>query len=76
MNSSRARELRDSVISKLKKILSESKHKRILINLGSEYMEAISGFENIVPDAIKVSIRKGTLGPRKRDLRNWILSLK
>ena len=76
MDSSRARELRGSVISKLKKIISESRYESMLINLGSEYMEAISGFENIVPDETRVSILQGTIGPRKRDLRRWILSVK
>ncbi|NVM54531.1 MAG: peroxide stress protein YaaA [Candidatus Helarchaeota archaeon] len=76
MDESRARELRDSVISKLKNILSKSKYESILINLGSTYMEALYGFEKIIPDTTKISILKGTIGPRKRDLRSWILSIK
>jgi len=75
MNPSRARELRDSIINKLKDILSETRYESILINLGSMYMEAISGFEKIIPDYTKISVLKGTIGPRKRDLRRWILSI-
>ena len=76
MNSSRARELRESTINRLKDILSEKRYKSILINLGSMYMEAIYGFERIIPDYTKVIVLEGTIGPRKRDLRSWILSVK
>jgi len=60
----------------LKKILSELRYESIIINLGSMYMEAISGFERIIPDETKVKILKGKIGLRKRDLKNWILSIK
>jgi len=76
MDFSRARALRGSIISKMKKIFSESRYESILINLGSTYMEAISGLERITPLEIKVKILKGTIGIRKRDLRNWILSIR
>jgi len=60
----------------LKGILSETRYESMLINLGSMYMEAISGFERIIPDYTKVTVLEGTIGPRKRDLRSWILSIK
>jgi len=72
----RARELRDSVINKLKHILSETRYESILLNLGSIYMEAIYGFEKIMPDYTKVTMIKGVVGLRKKDLRSWILSIK
>ena len=76
MDFSRARELRESIINKMKKIFSESKYESILINLGSTYMEAVFGFERIISDEAKVKILKGTIGIRKRELRNWILSIR
>ena len=71
----RARELRESILNKLTDILSETRYENILINLGCSYMEVISGFEKIVPVATRVSILQGTIGPRKRDMRKWILSI-
>lgn len=76
MDASRARELRESVINKLKDILSETRYESMLINLGCMYMEAISEFERIIPDYTKVTVLEGTIGPRKRDMRKWILSIK
>lgn len=76
MNASRARELRDPVINKLKGILSEKRYESLLINLGSMYMKAIQGLEEITPDYTKVTMLEGAIGLRKRDLRSWMLSIK
>jgi len=75
MDAQRAKELRDSVTRKLKAILLKSKYESVLINLGSAYMEAVSGFEKLISNSTKVIICKGKIGERKRDMRKWIESV-
>lgn len=72
---SRARELNDSVIGKLKKILENAEYESILINLGKPYMEAIRGFGEIVPCSVRVSMLSGLIGTRKRELRDKLTRL-
>jgi cytoplasmic iron level regulating protein YaaA (DUF328/UPF0246 family) len=72
----RARELNDSVIGKLEEILENAEYESILINLGKDYTEAIRGFEEMVPHSVRVSILNGSIGTKKRDLKNWILSIR
>jgi len=76
MDVSRARELNDSVVGKLMQILENAKYESILINLGRDYIEAIQGFEEVVPDSIKVSMLMGSIGARKSGLKKWILSIR
>lgn len=76
MDVSRARELNDSAIGKLKENLKNTEYESMLINLGKDYMEAIRGFEETVPDSVTVPILSGPLGTRNRELRNWILSVR
>jgi len=75
MDISRARELNDSVVGKLKQILENAAYESILINLGRDYMEAIKKFEEVVPDSIKVSMLMGSIGKRKSRLKKLILSI-
>lgn len=75
MDVSRARELNESVVEKLKVILEKTDYESVLINLGREYMETIRGFEEVVVPSQKVFILKGKIGLRKRELRNWLISI-
>lgn len=76
MDSSRAKELNNSIIGNLKKTLENAEYESILINMGKDYMEAIRRIEEVVPDSVKISMLSGTIGPRKRDLKEWILSIR
>jgi len=72
---SRARELNDSTVEKLKEALENAEYEGLMINLGKEYMEAIRGFEEVVPPSLKILVLKGKIGSRKKELRNWLLSI-
>jgi len=75
MDVSRARELNGLIIGKLKQTLEDEEYESMLINLGKDYMEAIRGFERIVPASTRVSMLSGSIGPRKSRLKKWILSI-
>ena len=75
MDISRARELNEPAVKKLKEILQKTDYESILINLGREYMETIRGFEEVVAPSQKIFILKGKIGSRKRELRNWLISI-
>lgn len=76
MDYSRARELNEPILSKLENTISRTSYERILINLGSTYMAAISGLEKMVPNTTKMQLLKGRIGERKRDMKEWILSIR
>lgn len=76
MDYTRARELNESILSKLETIISMTSYESILINLGSIYMAAIFGLEKIVPNTTKIQLLKGRIGVRKRDMKEWILSIR
>ena len=75
MDYTRARELNGPILNKLEKIISKTSYESILVNLGSTYMTAISGLEKIVPYTTKIQFLKGRIGERKRDMKEWILSI-
>lgn len=75
MDISRARELNESAVKKLKEILQKTDYESILINLGREYMETIRGFEEVMLPLHKVFVLKGRIGYRKKEMRNWLLSI-
>jgi len=63
------------VLKKLKKVFDENRYDSLMINLGKTYMSALQGFEELVSPMTSVKILEGNMGPRKRDLRNWLLSV-
>jgi len=75
MDVSRARELNDSAIGKLKETLQNTEYESVLINLGKPYVGATRGFEEVVPPSLKILVLKGKIGSRKKELRNWLLSI-
>jgi len=75
MDYTRARELNEPILNKLKNIISTTSYESILVHLGSTYMAAISGLEKIVPNTTKIQLLKGRIGERKRDMKEWILSI-
>jgi len=76
MDYTRARELNEPILSKLENIIYTTSYERILVNLGSTYMAAISGLEKIVPNKTKIRLLKGRIGERKRDMKEWVLSIR
>jgi len=61
-----------------KKVLSEFKKlpvpRRIFINLGQDYMPAISGLEKIFPDS-EIIVAEGPIGMKMRAMKQWLESL-
>ena len=76
MDHVRARELNEPILTKLENIISMKSYEGILINLGSTYMVAISGLEKMVPNTTKMQVLRGRIGERKRDMKEWILSIR
>jgi hypothetical protein len=72
IDSQRAKELNPSIMKAFSKILSKHQYKKILINLGSEYMKSIAGFEKLISRNTNVTIIRGRIGERKRDMKKWI----
>ena len=75
MDVSRAKELNESVIEKLKVILIKTDYESVLINMGRDYMEAMQGFEGVMLPLHKAFVLKGRIGYRKKEMRNWLLSI-
>lgn len=68
----RAKELRSQVSAKLRKIFARRKYQELLINLGQAYLPALSGYEPLLPNNLKVVQASGTLGRRQAMLRDWL----
>ncbi|MFX1519185.1 MAG: DUF6884 domain-containing protein [Promethearchaeota archaeon] len=75
MTKKKAHELRDSVLSKLKLIVSNGEsYGRIFVMLGKDYFEAISGLSSLTDIPIDV-IKMEKIGKAQQKLRNLLLRL-
>ena len=76
MNEDRAKELNHEILRKIRSLLEKEHYETIFINLGRDYLPAIYGLENIIPKNTKLFYARGRVGERKRQMKEWILSLK
>jgi len=72
MNKRRAIELNNNIIKEFKKLFEHEHYESIFINLGKDYLPAIEGLQNLIPNLL---FAKGRLGVKKREMRKWILSI-
>lgn len=76
MTKERAEELNQEILSKFRSFLDNRHYEVVFINLGSDYMPAINGVEDVIPRDTKIEYAKGRVGERKSQMKKWILSLK
>lgn len=73
MTPSRAEGLHESVTDKICKRIEEKEYNKIVLNLGKEYLQAVSGLSEIVD--IKVSIIEGRgIGSKGKQLKRFVRS--
>lgn len=72
MTQSRARELQPVVLSELKDIVSSKSYEKLLICVGQDYLQALSGYGNLVTPGLAIKIAEGSLGQKLARLHNWL----
>ena len=70
MTEKRASNLRNDIMNEMKKILSTREYKEIFVNLGKDYLPAITGIENIA--VCPVVYAQGRIGEKMRSMKKWI----
>lgn len=71
MTTTRALELRDAVLDKLVNVFSND-FEDTLILLGRDYLQAIEGFEAMIPKATHITILNTTAGRQLSALKAWL----
>jgi hypothetical protein len=72
MTLKQSRELHSQVLPKLKDILHNNHYDELFLNLGHTYLQALIGYEQIVPNSTKVFISQGSQGRRQAELQSWL----
>ena len=75
MDKSRARELNPKIIEHFKSLLAGNRYDSVMINLGKDCLPAILGHESILPKETHLTFAQGRIGPRQKQMREWILSV-
>jgi hypothetical protein len=73
MTKKRALELNPVICKKLEGGFDKKKFSEIFINLGKEYMMAINGFEELLPNNTKIVYAHGGIGQRLSQMKKWII---
>jgi len=76
MNKKRALELHDDILQKFKVFLQDKSYNEVLVNLGTEYVMAIEGFEKLFDKNTKIAYTTGGIGQKTSEMKDWILSIK
>ena len=74
MTPTRAAELRPQVLTRLQEILGQG-YSEVFLSLGRAYLEAVSGFETLVPADTQVTVSQATAGRRLTELKRWLYRL-
>ena len=72
---SQARELNPKIIEHFKSLLAGNRYDSVMINLGKDYLPAILGLESILPKETHLTFAQGRIGPRQKQMIEWILSV-
>lgn len=71
MTATRAQELHDAVLTKLTTIFSNN-FEEALILLGQDYLQAIEGFESVIPSETRIAVLNTTPGKQLTTLKAWL----
>ena len=72
MTKVQSRILHPKVVSSLEAVLNSKSYTNLLIWLGQDYLEAIYGYEAIVPKGLTVQIATGGIGRKLSILHDWL----
>lgn len=72
VTSQRIKELQELVLPELKQILLDRQYRELFISMGKDYLEALSGYEPLIPPNLRVTISTGGMGRKQAELRNWL----
>ena len=70
----RAAELRPEVLSRLRGILSKG-YTEVFLSLSRSYLQAVDGFETLVPIGARVTVSQAAAGRRLTELKCWLYRL-
>jgi len=69
--------LRRTNLSTLRKLLSKRKYDEIYVNVGRKMLRTMDGFEELVPQTVKITYSQGeSLGLKMAHMKKWIKSLR
>lgn len=71
----RAQELHEEIIGNLTNLTARNNYYNVLINLGKNYLLAISGIEKLLPKNSRLVYAQGGIGKKISIMRKWVLSL-
>lgn len=72
MNEPRAVELQTKVLQEFRTQLDGNRYDEIFINLGKQYMKALDGIQDCVPETTKLIIAEGRIGQRLKQMKEWL----
>lgn len=72
MTLQRVKRLNQRVLTELKRILIKRRYIELFISVGKDYLQALDGFEPLIPDNLKVITSTGSMGRKQSELRNWL----
>jgi len=72
MTTHRATLLNPAVLADVERLLAGCKYRKLLINVGQNYLPALAGYELLVPDDLDVTQATGSSGRRQTMLRDWL----
>lgn len=75
MNEARAVELQTKVLQEFRTQLDGRRYDEIFINLGKQYMKALDGIQDYVPETTKLIIAEGRIGQRLKQMKEWLSSI-
>ena len=70
----RAAELRPQALARLQEILSQG-YAEVFLSLSRSYLQAVNGFEALVPDDTQVTVSRAAAGRRLTELKRWLYHL-
>jgi hypothetical protein len=73
LTAERAQELKDSIITSLRKCVGDVNYEEIYFDLGTDYLAPIESFVQSVK--CKTVVASGRIGIRLRSVKTWLLSL-
>jgi hypothetical protein len=72
MTTHRATLLNPTVLADVKRLFARCEYRKLLINIGQDYLPALTGYELFVPDDLEVAHASGSSGRRQTMLHDWL----
>jgi len=76
MNERRAQEMNREILNKFRSLFKNIRYDSVFVNLGKNYLSAVKGIEDVIPEGAKIVYARGRVGERKSQMKGWILSVK